>query len=209
MAGISTVERGSRNTADSRMFFKDSRGNIVSPFHDIPMTSSDGVYNMVVEVPRWSNAKIEIDTKSPLNPLKQDVKKGKLRYVANCFPHHGYIWNYGAIPQTWEDPNHTDDSTNCKGDNDPIDVCEIGHKIHNRGAVIQVKVLGVFAMIDEGETDWKVIAIDVTDPLAENLNDIHDVDKIMPGFLKVGKESSIFFCNTKYISNFLGDCGMV
>ena len=24
------------------------------------------------------------------------------RFVANCFPHHGYIWNYGAIPQTWE-----------------------------------------------------------------------------------------------------------
>ena len=20
-------------------------------------------------------------------------------FVANCFPHHGYIWNYGAIPQ--------------------------------------------------------------------------------------------------------------
>ena len=35
---------------------------------------------MVVEVPRWSNAKIEIDLKSGLNPLKQDVKKGKLRY---------------------------------------------------------------------------------------------------------------------------------
>jgi len=150
--------------------------------------SGEGVYNMVVEVPRWSNAKIEIDTKSPLNPLKQDIKKGKLRYVANCFPHHGYIWNYGAIPQTWEDPNHTDESTNCKGDNDPIDVCEIGHKIHERGSVIQVKVLGVFAMIDEGETDWKVIAIDVTDPLAENLNDIHDVDKIMPGFLKATVE---------------------
>ena len=29
----------------------------------------------------------------------QDTKKGKLRYVANSFPHHGYIWNYGAIPQ--------------------------------------------------------------------------------------------------------------
>ena len=46
-------------------------------------------------------------------------------------------------------------------------------------------MLGVFAMIDEGETDWKVIAIDVNDPLAENLNDINDVDKIIPGFLKV------------------------
>jgi len=188
MAGVTTVERGSRNSAESRMFFKDASGNIVSPFHDIPMLASEGVYNMVVEVPRWSNAKIEIDTKSALNPLKQDMKKGKLRFVANCFPHHGYIWNYGAIPQTWEDPNHTDESTNCKGDNDPIDVCEIGHKIQPRGAVIQVKVLGVFAMIDEGETDWKVICIDVTDPLAENLNDIHDVDKVMPGFLKATVE---------------------
>ena len=26
------------------------------------------------------------------------------RYVANCFPHHGYIWNYGAIPQVRIDP---------------------------------------------------------------------------------------------------------
>ena len=26
------------------------------------------------------------------------------RYVANCFPHHGYIWNYGAIPQVRVDP---------------------------------------------------------------------------------------------------------
>jgi inorganic pyrophosphatase len=34
-----------------------------------------------------------------LNPIKQDVKKGKLRFVNNCFPHHGYIWNYGALPQ--------------------------------------------------------------------------------------------------------------
>ena len=31
--------------------------------------------------------------------------------------------------QTWEDPNEVDESTKCKGDNDPIDVCEIGHKV--------------------------------------------------------------------------------
>ena len=64
---------------------------------------------------------MEVDTCSTLNPIKQDVKKGKVRnhlhlhlhlllhlhqvrYVANSFPHHGYIWNYGAIPQTWESP---------------------------------------------------------------------------------------------------------
>lgn len=33
-----------------------------------------------------------------------------------------------------------------------------------------MKVLGILAMIDEGETDWKVIAIDVNDPEAKDLN---------------------------------------
>ncbi len=36
--------------------------------------------------------------------------------------------------------------------------------------MMQVKVLGVLGMIDEGETDWKLIAIDVTDPNAGLLN---------------------------------------
>ena len=40
MAGVTTLERGSRNSAESRMFFKDASGNVVSPFHDIPMLSS-------------------------------------------------------------------------------------------------------------------------------------------------------------------------
>jgi inorganic pyrophosphatase len=53
--------------------------------------------------------------------------------------------------QTWEDPSHIDASTNAKGDNDPIDVCEIGYKVHKRGAVIRVKILGTIALIDEGK----------------------------------------------------------
>lgn len=36
-----------------------------------------------------------------------------------------------------------------------------------------MKVLGILAMIDEGETDWKVIAINVEDPEANNLNSKH------------------------------------
>ena len=42
---------------------------------------------------------LQISTKEALNPIKQDCKKGKLRFVHNCFPYHGYIWNYGALPQ--------------------------------------------------------------------------------------------------------------
>lgn len=40
-----------------------------------------------------------MSTKGKLNYIKQDIKKGKLRYVGNVFPYHGYMWNYGAFPQ--------------------------------------------------------------------------------------------------------------
>ena len=35
-----------------------------------------------------------------------------------------------------------------------------------------MKILGAIALIDGGETDWKVMSIDINDPLADSLNDI-------------------------------------
>ncbi|XP_062964313.1 inorganic pyrophosphatase 2, mitochondrial isoform X1 [Cynocephalus volans] len=228
MALYRTEERGQPHSQDYRLFFKNVTGHYISPFHDIPLKvdskeengiptkkarndEHENLFNMVVEVPRWTNAKMEIATKEPLNPIKQDVKDGKLRYVANIFPHKGYIWNYGALPQalcysrhtptsglhihcvlslqhsfsqTWEDPHRKDNSTNCCGDNDPIDVCEIGSKVFSRGEVIHVKILGILALIDQGETDWKLIAINVNDPEASKFHDIGDVKKFKPGYLE-------------------------
>ena len=43
-----------------------------------------------------------------------------------------------------------DPDTQAKGDNDPLDVCEIGQRVWERGQVRQVKVLGTLALIDEG-----------------------------------------------------------
>lgn len=34
-----------------------------------------------------------------MNFIKQDVKKGVLRYVKNVFFYYGYIWNYGVFFQ--------------------------------------------------------------------------------------------------------------
>lgn len=66
--------------------------------------------------------------------------------------HQGDIFfNYGCFPRTWEDPEHVHPDTGYQGDNDPLDVCEIGLRIVATGDVRQVKVLGVLAMIDEGE----------------------------------------------------------
>ncbi|KAJ2802718.1 Inorganic pyrophosphatase [Coemansia helicoidea] len=180
---------GEPNTLEYRVFVEKD-GKPVSPFHDIPLFADEakGIYNMVVEIPRWTNAKMEISKEDTLNPIKQDTKKGKLRYVRNAFPHHGYIWNYGAFPRTWEDPGQTNSDTKCVGDNDPIDVCEIGEAIGYTGQVKQVKVLGVMALIDEGETDWKVLAIDVNDPLASKMNDVDDIERYMPGLLHATNE---------------------
>lgn len=127
---------------------------------------------------------MEINKKELLNPINQDIKKDKLRYVKNVYPYHGYIWNYGALPQTFEDPTLKDDETGCFGDNDPLDLIEIGTKTHQRGSVIKVKVLGALGLIDEGEADWKIVAIDTQDPLANTLNDINDVNEHLPGLLE-------------------------
>ncbi|KAF6132194.1 inorganic pyrophosphatase 2 [Phyllostomus discolor] len=201
MTTYRTEERGQPPSPGYRLFFKNEAGHYISPFHDIPLkvdsTQENGIptkraqndgsknlFNMVVEVPRWTNAKMEIATQEPLNPIKQDIKDGKLRYVANIFPHKGYIWNYGALPQTWEDPHQKDKSTDCCGDDDPIDVCEIGSKVLSCGDVIRVKILGILALIDQGETDWKLIAINVNDPEASKFHDIDDVKKYKPGYLE-------------------------
>ncbi|XP_075971944.1 inorganic pyrophosphatase Nurf-38 [Anticarsia gemmatalis] len=182
-------ERGSPYASDYRVYFKDESGPI-SAMHDIPLWADKArrLVNMVVEVPRWSNAKMEISLGEPLNPIKQDVKKGALRFVSNVFPHRGYIWNYGALPQTWENPHHVDPGTEARGDNDPIDVIEIGQRVAARGDVYPVKVLGTLALIDEGETDWKLIAVSAADPDADKLNDVADVEALYPGLLRATVE---------------------
>ncbi|CAL8097189.1 unnamed protein product [Calicophoron daubneyi] len=189
MSVFTASEHGKTNTLGYRMFIKSPSGP-VSPFHDIPLHADQQkqTFNMIIEIPRWTNAKMEICKEEYMNPIKQDVKKGRLRFVNNVFPHKGYIWNYGALPQTWEDPGHVDENTKAKGDNDPLDACEIGSKILKRGSIVHVKVLGILAMIDEGETDWKLITINVDDPLASKMNNISDVDVHMPGLLKATRD---------------------
>ena len=49
-------------------------------------------------------------------------------------------------------------------------------------------MLGCLAMIDDGETDWKVICIATDDVLAPKLNDIDDVERLMPGTISVMRE---------------------
>ena len=52
------------------------------------------------------------------------------------------------------------------------------------GGIYQVKPVGVYAMLDDGEVDWKVIAIRTDDPKAASVNDVEDVEREFPGELQ-------------------------
>ncbi|RNA43555.1 inorganic pyrophosphatase [Brachionus plicatilis] len=183
------IFHGAKDTKNFRIYYQKNN-QMISPFHDIPLFSNkdEKILNMVVEIPRHSHAKMEINKKEYLNPISQDIKKDKLRYINNIYPYYGYIWNYGAFPQTYDDPDHVDETTGCIGDNDPLDAIELGTNKQNRGAVIQVKVLGALGLIDEGEADWKVLTIDINDKLAPELNDISDVESKLPGVLEATRD---------------------
>ena len=57
---------------------------------------------------------------------------------------------------------------------------EIGERRAETGEVLKVKPLAVLAMIDEGELDWKIIAISADDPKASLVNNANDVETHFP-----------------------------
>jgi inorganic pyrophosphatase len=201
-----------------RMKTVDKSGNKkpISLWHDVtlvhidPATNRPTPYlNFVCEIPKFSRKKYEIATDEVGNPIKQDEKKGVLRE----FKKGDIFFNYGCLPRTWEDPTFIHpDAEGCRGDNDPVDVCEIGLKVVKPGDVRPVKVLGILCMIDEGEADWKVVTIDAEDKWAPFLNDIDDVDRLLPGTLEAirewfrtykipdGKPPNVFGLNERFMN---------
>ncbi|MBA0786566.1 hypothetical protein Gotri_026377 [Gossypium trilobum] len=170
---------GQPETLNYRVFFEDASGKKISPWHDVPLHLGNGVFNFIVEIPKESSAKMEVATVELYTPIKQDTKKGKLRY----YPYN-INWNYGLLPQTWEDPSFANSEVEgAFGDNDPVDVVEIGDSRGKIGEILKVKPLAALAMIDEGELDWKVVAISLDDPRASLVNDVNDVEKHFPGTL--------------------------
>lgn len=88
-----------------------------------------------------------------------------------------------------------------------VDVVEIGERRRKIGEILRVKPLSALAMIDEGELDWKIVAISLDDPKAALVNDVDDVEKHFP-VSNILKESQkkvimkmiIIAANIKYIS---------
>jgi len=162
-----------------RFSYADDEGNParISPWHDVPFAAGVDVrgvelLSFVCEIPRGTRAKMEIHKTEPYNPVLQDVhNNGSLRELV----YSPAIVNYGAIAQTWEDPKEPDQDTKVGGDNDPIDVLQLNAGSCRCGQIQRVRVLGAFALVDDGKTDWKLLVVDANAADCPTWRDIGDI----------------------------------
>lgn len=167
--------RGGFPSHEYRAYLRGPEG-IVSTWHDVPLEAGTGWYNFVNEIPKMGTAKLEAATKEDGNPIAQDTKKGELREYPWSIE-----WNYGFLPQTWEDPKEVHPEAGEAGDDDPIDAVEVGEDALATGAVEPVKVIGALALVDDGELDWKMVCVRHSDPLAARVSDVPDLEREKPG----------------------------
>ena len=92
---------------------------------------------------------MEVETTRKHNPIVQDLLKNK-KTGETAPRHYGreMLFNYGMIPQTWEDCRTEDKVTGCIGDNDPIDVVDLTDRDMQMCEIPNLKVLGCLCLID-------------------------------------------------------------
>jgi len=124
-------------------------------WHDIPLgENAPEEINVIIEIPKGSNNKYEIDKATGL------IKLDRANYTAAAFP-----YDYGFVPQTlWED-------------GDPLDVIVLTTYPLAPGILVAVRPVAVIEMIDAGDSDYKVIAVPVEDKRWEDVSDLADINK--------------------------------
>ena len=146
---------------------------------DYAPLARDGDIFVVVEIPTGSNAKWEVS--KPDGKLRWEIRKGKPRVVKYL----GYPGNYGMIPQTLLPES-------AGGDGDPLDVIVLGPAVA-RGSVIKVKLIGVLKMLDAGEQDDKLVAVQDGTPLYT----VDSIEELNARFAGVAEIVEIWFSNYK------------
>lgn len=123
------------------------------PWHEVS-TGENPPYNVnaIIEIPKGSRAKYEIDKASGL------IKLDRVIYASMYYP-----LNYGFIPQTLGE------------DHDPLDIVVLTQVTVVPRCLINAKVIGVMQMIDHGEADDKIIAVAETDQSVSHISDVADL----------------------------------
>jgi len=135
-------------------------------------------FHYINEIPHGALQKFELQTKLPMNVIREDAKGSKkLKAFGQPVP-----FNYGCFPQTFRDPEELDAIHGAPGDNDPLDVLDLCPEAAGVGEVVRCRPLGAVCLIDEGQADYKIIAVNVSakSPLAK-ARTIAEAEQISPG----------------------------
>lgn len=110
--------------------------------------------NVIIEINKGSKNKYEIDKETGLIMLDRAM------YTTQDYP-----FDYGFVPQTlWDD-------------GDPLDVIVLTTSPLFPGILVKVRPVAVIDMIDDGESDAKIIAVPAKDPRWDDVKDLGDVNK--------------------------------
>jgi inorganic pyrophosphatase len=111
-------------------------------------------FNVVVEIPRFSSNKYELDP-----------HLGVMRLDRVLFSPLFYPWDYGYVPQTRY------------VDGDPVDVLLLISHPTYPGVVVDAKPIGVLEMRDGGTADEKVLCVASKDPRFGDRTSMDDVNQ--------------------------------
>jgi inorganic pyrophosphatase len=124
-----------------------------NPWHHVSLgENTPEIINGIIEIPKNSRAKYELDKDSGLLMLDR-VLYSSVYYPAN----------YGFIPQTYCD------------DKDPLDILVLSQIEVVPLCIVPAKVIGVMRMLDQGEADDKIIAVAQHDMSWNHYNDISEL----------------------------------
>jgi inorganic pyrophosphatase len=139
--------------------------------HEVPSGSKEAM-NVIIEIPKFSKNKYEIDKETGLIALD------RVMHTAQDYP-----FDYGFVPQTLFD------------DGDALDVVVLTTYPLAPGILVKVRPVAIMEMTDGGDRDDKVIAVPVDDPRFSEINDLADLNK---HFIK---EATHFFETYKKVQN--------
>ena len=120
--------------------------------YDIDPGTKDEI-NVIVEVPKGSSNKYELDKETGLIVLD------RANYSAASYP-----CEYGFVPRTLAE------------DGDALDVLVLATYPLLPGILVKARPVAYMEMIDTGEADPKVIAVPVNDKRWENVQDLEDIN---------------------------------
>lgn len=125
----------------------------MNPLHDLtPGRGAPRVVDAFIEINKGGRIKYEVDKESGL------LRASRVLYGAIHYPA-----NYGFIPRTLDD------------DGDALDILVFAQDDIQPGCIVSARVIGVMPMVDQGETDDKIIGVMVGDPAFEVVRSLDDL----------------------------------